>query len=198
MSSALTRTATALPRDRQDVTPSALSDALPAAQLGEPWALNVIYRELAGQVHGYLQSRGATEPEELTQDVFLTVFSKLPTLTGGVAGLRTFTFSVAHARIVDSHRARARRPDAQPYDPDTDRRSSPSAEDTYDASSSPARVQQLLARLPADQRNVLALRILGDLSLEETAHVIGRSRGAVQQLQRRALIALKSELSRDA
>lgn len=130
--------------------------------------------------------------------MFLTVFSKLPTLTGGVAGLRTFVFSVAHARVVDSHRARARRPASQPYEPDTDQRHSPSAEDTYEADDSLVRAQQLLARLPTDQRNVLALRILGELSLEETAQVIGRSRGAVQQLQRRALIALKSEVSRDA
>lgn len=149
-------------------------------------------------MHGYLQSRGAAEPEDLTQDVFLAVFAKLPTLTGGVAGLRTFVFSVAHARMVDGHRARARRPRAQPYEPAADQRRSPSAEDVYDTGSSHARVQQLLARLPADQRNVLALRVLGELSLDETAQVVGRSRGAVQQLQRRALTALKKGLSRDA
>lgn len=181
-----------------DVTPSALADALPAAQLGEPWALNVLYRALAGQVHGYLTSRGATDPEELTQDVFLTVFTKLPGLTGGVAGLRTFVFSVAHARAVDSIRASTRRPDPRPYDPDTDTRRSPSAEDEAEDRDSHQRVHALLARLPDDQRNVLALRILGDLSLEETAAVIGRSRGAIQQLQRRALIALKGELAQDA
>jgi RNA polymerase sigma-70 factor (ECF subfamily) len=180
------------------VTPSALGDVLAAAQLGQPWALTVIYHELADQVQGYLISRGASEPDELTQDVFLAVFAKLPSLTGGVAGLRTFVFSVAHARLVDSLRARARRPPSRPYQPESDARSSPSAEDTFDEHDSSRRAMQLLTRLPADQRNVLALRILGELSLEETAAVIGRSRGAVQQLQRRALIALKSELQRDA
>lgn len=54
------------------------------------------------------------------------------------------------------------------------------------------RAQQLLSILPPDQQAVLALRIVAELSLEETAQVIGRSVGAVKQLQRRALLALKT------
>ena len=54
------------------------------------------------------------------------------------------------------------------------------------------RAQQMLSILPPDQQAVLALRIVAELSLEETAQVIGRSVGAVKQLQRRALLALKT------
>ena len=42
---------------------------------------------------------------------------------------------------------------------------------------------------------MLALRIIGDLTLDEVAAAIGRSQGAVKQLQRRALLALKRELA---
>ena len=44
------------------------------------------------------------------------------------AGLRTFVFSVAHARLVDDVRRRARRPAELPYEPELDDRHEPSAE----------------------------------------------------------------------
>ena len=175
-----------------------LGEVLAAAQLGEPWALRVVYDTLSPQVHGYLRARGAAEPEELTSDVFLAVFARLPTLTGGVSGLRTFTFSVAHARLVDALRKQNRRPDDLPYDPLRDARRSPSAEEHAQDRASAQRAAALLERLPEDQRTVLTLRIIGELTLDEVAEAIGRSQGAVKQLQRRALIALKSELSADA
>lgn len=174
-----------------------LGEVLPAAALGEPWALRIVYDALAPQVHGYLRARGAADPDELTSDVFLTVFNRLPALTGGVSGLRTFTFSVAHARLVDSLRKQNRRPAEVPYETVRDARRSPSAEDVAEQAASAARALELLARLPEDQRTVLALRIIGELSLEEVAGAIGRSVGAVKQLQRRALIALKNESRAD-
>jgi RNA polymerase sigma-70 factor (ECF subfamily) len=171
-----------------------LEDALPAAQSGQPWALRVVYDELAPRVHGYLQTRGAREPEDLTSEVFLTVFSRLATVTGGAAGLRTLVFSVAHARLVDDLRRRARRKDAVPYETWHDDRTTPSTEDEAVDRLRTAEVQALLDELPADQRDVLLMRIVGDLSLEQTAQAIGRSTGAVKQLQRRGLLALRARL----
>ena len=67
----------------------------------------------------------------------------------------------------------------------------PSAEDDALRALGNARVEAILALLPADQREVLYLRVIADLSIEHVAQVIGRSQGAVKQLQRRALIALR-------
>lgn len=169
-----------------------LGELVAAAQLGEAWALRAVYDELAPKVQGYLRARGAREPEDLTSEVFLTVFARLSALTGGAAGLRTFTFSVAHARLVDDLRRGSRRRDEAPYDDRCDHRTVPSAEDEAEGRESAVRVQQMLLILPADQQAVLALRIVADLSLEETARAIGRSVGAVKQLQRRGLLALKA------
>ena len=52
----------------------------------------------------------------------------------------------------------------------------------------------LMAGLDADQRTVVALRVVGQLTLEETAEVIGKSVGAVKQLQRRGLLALRERV----
>lgn len=175
-----------------------LDDVLPAARLGQPWALRVLYDELSPQVHGYLRARGATEPEDLTSEVFLGVLPRLDTVTGGAAGLRTLVFSIAHARLVDHLRARSRRPSTVEYDPRRDERTAPSSEDAALALLADDRVREVLSGLPDDQRDVLLLRVVHDLSLEQTAQVIGRSTGAVKQLQRRAILALRARAEKGA
>ncbi len=171
-----------------------MDDVVRAAQAGQAWALRRVYDELAPAVVGYLRARGAAEPDDLTSEVFLSVFARLPSLTGGAAGLRTFTFSVAHARLVDDLRRRSRRPEPVAYDPEGDDRRTPSSEDEALVRLQTDRVQALLATLGADQRDVLALRILGDLTVEQVAEALGKSPGAVKQLQRRGLLSLRTAL----
>lgn len=169
-------------------------DVFAAAVAGQPWALRALYEDLAPRVRGYLVARGAREPEDLTSEVFLAVFSRLSTVTGGPAGLRSLVFSVAHARLVDELRRRSREPALTCYDPDRDQRSNPSSEhEALDALGSRAMVG-MLSRLPEAQREVLALRHLADLSIDQVATVLGRTPGAVKQLQRRGLLALRAVL----
>jgi len=176
------------------VSDARLEEVLPAAQQGEAWALRALYEELAPRVHAYLRARGASEPEDLTSEVFVTVFPRLPSVTGGAPGLRTFTFSVAHARLVDDLRRRSRREPAASYDPDTDPRTSASAEDEGLDRVQTDQVRRLLDALVPDQRDVLTLRLLADLTVEQVADTLGKSTGAVKQLQRRGLIALRRML----
>lgn len=56
-------------------------------------------------------------------------------------------------------------------------------------------VHTLLAGLSADQRDVLVLRIVADLSVAETAAVLDKSYEAVKALQRRGLGALQRAIS---
>ena len=42
-----------------------------------------------------------------------------------------------------------------------------------------------------EQREVLILRIVADLSVEQVAGIMDKSPGAIKQLQRRGLIALR-------
>lgn len=163
-----------------------------AARAGRPDAVGLIYTELSPKVLGYLRSRGVEDAEGLTSEVFLQVLKRLPSLRGGAAELRTFVFSVAHARAVDDIRRRSRRPAESPYEPEWDDRITASAEIAAFQDGANPDVVNALARLNDDQRTVVTLRVIGDLSLEQTAAVLGRSTGAVKQLQRRALLQLRS------
>src|SRR5437764_15092667 len=99
-----------------------------AARRGEAWALTEIWQRFAPAVTGYLRGRGASEPDDLTSDVFVAVFERLRSFRGDEADLRTFVFTVAHHRLVDDIRRRARRGGAIEYDAGADRRTTGSAE----------------------------------------------------------------------
>ena len=169
-----------------------LSDeVVEAAQRGEGDAVGAIWTTLSPAVLGYLRARGAEDPEGLTSDVFVQVLGRLAGLVGGASGLRTFVFSVAHARLVDDHRRRARRPVEAPYEPGQDRRQTRSAEALALEDEGARRVHDVLRELNEEQRTVITLRVLGDLTVEQTAQVLGKTAGAVKQLQRRGLLALR-------
>lgn len=185
----------ASPGRERPILRSVLEDLFTAAVDGQPWALRALYESLAPRVQAYLVARGAREPEDLTSEVFLAVFSRLGTVTGGLPGLHSFVFSVAHARLVDDLRRRSRAPELYGYDPDRDARTSPSSEDQALENLGDAQAVDLLARLPESQRDVLTLRLLADLSIEQVADVLGRTPGAVKQLQRRGLLALREILA---
>lgn len=166
-------------------------DVLASAQAGDAAAFRTIFAELSPVVLGYLTAKGVADPEAVTSDVFLAVLPRLDGLSGGVAGLRTFVMSVAHARMVDDARRRSRQPLPYEYDASIDPRVARSAEQEAMDALGAQTVVTLLRELPTDQRDVLALRVIADLSVDAVAEIIGRSPGAVKQLQRRALLGLR-------
>lgn len=175
--------------------PSELTDDLVAAAAhGDQDARGTIYRLLAPALLGYLRAGAADDPQALTQDVFVKLLPQLPRITGGAEGLRKLAFTIARARLIDAARARSRTAGTVPYAPANDPRSVRSAEEDAQAALSTARVQAVLALLPDDQRDVLTLRVLADLTIEQVAEVMERSPGAVKQLQRRGLVSLRRAL----
>ncbi|MFX1820688.1 RNA polymerase sigma factor [Pseudarthrobacter sp. CC4] len=149
------------------------------------------YRSFAGPVQGYLRARGVDDPEAVTQDVFLAFYPKIGALTGGLQGAKSLLFSIAHARMVDYYRRLERRPQLSRYDPAQDARTTPSAEEH--AVELQGGAAAMLDGLSEEHQEVLALRVVADLSIEQVADIMGKSTGAVKQLQRRALHNLKAQ-----
>jgi RNA polymerase sigma-70 factor (ECF subfamily) len=59
------------------------------------------------------------------------------------------------------------------------------------------RVQAVCDRLAPDQRDVLLLRIIGDLTVDQVAEVLEKTPGAVKQLQRRGFEAVRRLMERE-
>jgi RNA polymerase sigma-70 factor (ECF subfamily) len=78
-----------------------------------------------------------------------------------------------------------------PYEPELDTRTVDSAETVAMNAVTTDELDELLGELGEEQRAVIMLRVLGDLSLEQTADVLDKSVGSVKQLQRRALLRLR-------
>lgn len=139
-----------------------------------------VYRALAPVVLGYLRAQGAPEPEDLLGEVFLQVSRDLRKFKGEEDDLRRWVFTIAHHRLIDDRRRRARRPQHADADlPDLPADEPPEAFDPE--------LLAALDQLTPDQREVLGLRFVADLPLEAVAKLTGRSVGAVKAMQHRAL-----------
>lgn len=146
------------------------------------------YRVLAPAVLGYFRAQRAPDPEDLLGEVFVQVARDLPRFSGDDAALRRWVFAIAHNRLLDARRRHGRRPQrADVLVPDVPAAPPPEPLD-------PALVEAL-AGLTADQREVLVLRFVADLPLEDVARITRRRVGAVKALQHRALEALARALA---
>jgi RNA polymerase sigma factor (sigma-70 family) len=170
---------------------------LEAAREGSEQAWAEIYRWLAPAVVGYLRVNGAPEPEDTLSEVFLQVARDLPRFEGDERRFRAWVFAIAHNRLIDARRASARRPvEPVPEPPEPDASAAVDAEEEALARIGLDEVHRVLEALSEDQRAVLLLRVLGELTVEEVASALGKRPGAVKALQRRGLAAVRRELAR--
>lgn len=165
-----------------------------AAQAGAQWACTDLWVAYAPAVAAFLRARGSHEPDDLTSEVFLAVFDRLHTFEGGEADFRSFVFTIAYRRLTDELRRRGRRGVHEPFDADADPRRVPSAEHDALRNLGDAAALELLDGLSRDQRDVMVLRVVADLTVEQVAEVLGKRPGAVKALQRRALVTLRRKV----
>jgi RNA polymerase sigma-70 factor (ECF subfamily) len=164
---------------------------LDAARAGADWAWANIYRDLAPSVLGYIRGRGGQEPEDVMADVFLQVVRDVASFAGGEREFRSWVFAIARHRLVDDWRRRSRRPIQESLDSPPESYLATSAEENALTGMAGDRVHQIIQGLTTDQCDVLLLRILGDLTVEDIAGVVKKSPGAVKALQRRGLEAIR-------
>ncbi len=173
-------------------------DVLVAAQAGAAWAFEVLYRDLAPVVTGYLRLHGAVEPDDLASETFLGVFTGMAAFRGDEDDFRSWVFTIAHRRLIDDWRRRSRRPQVTDDAGDLALRPGGDAEEDALVRIGAQDVHRLCGQLPDDQRSVLLLRVLADLTVEQVAAVMGRSVGATKALQRRGLRTLRARLEKAA
>ncbi len=155
--------------------------------------LEVLYARYWGMVVGYLRGQGARDPEDLAGDVFVGVVRNLERFTGDESAFRSWLLVIAHRRLVDQRRAAARRP-VEVHEPLhltslLDAYAVGNAEDDALGNLETARVVAALDDLTDDQRTVVLLHAVGDLSLPQIATMMNKRLGAVKSLHHRGLAA---------
>ncbi len=169
---------------------------LGAAKSGADWAWRRLVEAYSPSLLGYARLRGAAEPEDVLSEVWMAAATGIHRFDGDEPGFRSWLFVIAHRRAIDAGRKKARRPqlaDLVSVD-ELPHRSTTSAESMALDIISTEQIDELLSHLTLDQRTVIALRVIADLSLEETARILGKRIGAVKALQHRALEALRQQI----
>ena len=124
------------------------------------------------------------------------MFRGLATFEGTEQQFRSWVFTIAHRRLLDERRRAARRPPIAAAPPGLDVPGGDAEREALDLLGEQW-VQRLSARLSTDQRTVLLLRVIADLTAEQVAQITGKSVGAVRALQRRGLDTLRRIITRE-
>ena len=170
-------------------------ELLAAAQGGDEQAFAVLWRDLQPAVLRYFQVAAAEAAEDLAADTWVSVIRSLGRFRGDERAFRSWVFTVARHRAIDWRRQAARRPTMSvPVEQLAER---PAPDDpvaaVFEAQSTRAALA-LLAELPTDQAEVVALRVLGGLEIAEVARIVGKRPGAVRVLAHRGLRRLARRL----
>jgi RNA polymerase sigma-70 factor (ECF subfamily) len=158
--------------------------ALVQARNGVGAGFEYLFHELAGPVAAFSARQGADDPDGVANTALFEAYKGLPMFEGDYRAFRAFVFRIARNRIIDDYRKRSRRPQLTELRGEASR---PVWEHTDERLGSEEWVTGMLEQLTEDQREVVMLRVLGDLSIEDTALIIGKPVTAVKALQRRAI-----------
>ena len=186
--------ADAILADMIDMTADLDDETLAARVAGDFDAFAELYRRYLCPVYRFVRSQCPDEPtaEDITAQVFFKAISSASSFRGE-GSYKAWIFRIAHNSVWSWRNGRARSVIAVEEVPETvDPTPSPAAQAI--TKEGRGQVWRKVAELPPAQREVVALRYLQDLTVEEIAEITDRSRGAVRILLHRARSKLRSTM----
>ncbi|MYR08950.1 sigma-70 family RNA polymerase sigma factor [Gordonia sp. SID5947] len=178
-----------------------LDEAVRAAGQGDRVALTSVLESVKGPILRYCRGRiGVGErhlfsADHIAQEVLLAVLTALPRYQDQGRPFMAFVYGIAAHKVADAKRIAGRvRVETVVAVPEAV--SATDGPDRMTSNSDTDRMLALLRTLPDKQRDVLLLRLVDGLSLEETADAVGATPGQVRAAQHRALATLKEELKK--
>ena len=153
------------------------------AQFGELYDIHFerIYAFVARRV------RDRDKAQDLTSEVFHKALANLKNYTWTGAPFAAWLYRIA-TNAVSDHLKRAGREPVKDDPPEL------SGGPEQEALEEQARLFQLVEKLPEEQKRVVFARFVEQRSIKEIAQQLGKSEGAVKQLQFRALQKLRSQM----
>ena len=174
-----------------------LTQALRAAQGGDEVAMAHLYRALNPPLLRYLGHRAPPAAEDLASECWLAMAKALPGFPGDGEDLRAWLFGVARRQVANFWRKSRRGPVVVPVAEMVEvPASSDAGEVVVETLASEAAIDALLRGLSDDQAEILLLRVVAGLSVEQVAAVLGKRPGAVRVAQHRALRRLATRVER--
>lgn len=168
---------------------------LAAARSGDEQAFAALWRALHPALLRYLRVIAPKIADDVASETWLQVVRALAGFSGDEASFKSWLFTIARNKVTDTVRLAARRPIEISDDGDT---SAPAAPDDT-AAAVIERIDTeaalaLVAQLPADQAEVVMLRVVAGLDVADVARVVRKSPGSVRVTSHRALRRLRELL----
>ena len=164
------------------------------AQRGDRAAFSEVYLRNFDRIYAYLRVtlRDPDHAEDLTQQVFLKAYQALPRYEHRGQPFRAWLFTIARNLAVSALRRAGR---CEPVEPAViEARADRGIATTGGDWLSDHDLMMFVDRLPLAQRQVLVLRYVADMPLNEIAGVLGRSDVDVRALHSRALRFLRTRM----
>jgi RNA polymerase sigma-70 factor (ECF subfamily) len=155
----------------------------------DPAEFGALYELHFERIYAFIarRARDRDAAEDLTSDVFHKALAGLRSYEWRGAPFAAWLIRIAANLLADESRRSAREVSASENTPEPGVEPDVETEDR-------ARLFRLVDRLPADQRRVILDRFVEQKSIREIANQLGRSEGAVKQLQFRALQNLRNRM----
>ena len=136
----------------------------------------------------YLRVRNRSEAEDIASEVWVSVAAGLARFEGDESGFRGWVFTIARRRLIDARRRTSRHAtDLVLRESLAELASEVDPEGEVVARLEYEEALTVLAALPKDQEDVVLLRVVAGLSVEEVGQALGKRPGTVRVLQHRAL-----------
>ena len=171
-------------------------DLVARAQNGGPADAGGLYSRYYLSIYRYLYYRtgDALTAEDLTAEVFLKMVRALPSYRPGIVPFQAWLYQIARNMAIDHYR-RSQHYSLVELDENLDG-DHPNLDSLVDLHLTSADLVEGLKKIEETQRDVLLLRFIEGLSINETADILHKSLDAVKALQRRGLQALRTQLNR--
>jgi RNA polymerase sigma factor (sigma-70 family) len=172
-------------------------DVLRAAQSGDEEALARLYIDCSPRVLGFLRTQGIADHEDVASEVFVSVVRNLGNFSGDEDDFRGWVFTIAQRRLIDERRRRGRRPEEplEAGDLAAALGPGPTVEGEAMERLRTSGLLEAIEQLTPDQRAVIYLRAVADLSVPDIARALEKPETAVKALLRRAAATLSRRIA---
>lgn len=172
------------------------SEVLHEAMRGDEIAFARLWRDNQPPLLRYLRVLTSESAEDVASEIWLEIARGLARFRGGEPEFRSWLFTMARRRVIDARRYSARRPVTTTSDlRDLDRPSYGDAATAALEQISTEAALRLIATLPREQAEIVALRVIVGLDVAQVAQIVGKRPGTVRVASHRALRTLAATLS---
>ena len=165
------------------------------AARGDEESAGILFDHYHPRIYRYALARlgRRQDAEDVAAETFARVLKRLDNFRWKGAGFEAWIFRIAYNLIVDQYRGTGREELVEPREQaDED-----GPESAYARSEVASELNEMMATLSPDQREVLLLRFAAGLGTDEICHIMGRNANAIRQLQFRALETLRGQIDEE-